>query len=309
MVDFHVSAVLDLAGPAGDGSFVVAAAGRLSKLSAGGTLTPFARGPNGYSTPLGPEPYVASASGHPFGGSGCSVPSGSVFAIDPDAHHPGVVEVDPGGVARRFANFPVGGGPDGIAFDDVGRFGHRLLVTSRNHGTTTLFAVDCAGKVSTILAGAAAVEGGIVVAPATFGHFGGDLIAPSEVTGRIFAFSPTGAVVLLAVSGLPHGGDIGVESAGFVPAGFGSGGAAYLSDRLSPRNKHPGDDAILRLSGAALLGAGVMPGDLLVASEGGAETIAVHCGSTCTIKDVADGPSIAHGEGHIVFALTALGSR
>jgi hypothetical protein len=40
-------------------------------------------------------------------------------------------------------------------------------------------------------------------------------------------------VVTLVVSGLPHGGDIGVESAGFVPLGFSAGDAAYLADRFS----------------------------------------------------------------------------
>jgi hypothetical protein len=40
-------------------------------------------------------------------------------------------------------------------------------------------------------------------------------------------------VVTLGVSGLPHGGDISVESAGFVPLGFGAGDAAYLADRFS----------------------------------------------------------------------------
>jgi hypothetical protein len=38
-------------------------------------------------------------------------------------------------------------------------------------------------------------------------------------------------LVTLAASGLPRGGDIGVESTGFVPPGFGASDAAYLSDR------------------------------------------------------------------------------
>jgi hypothetical protein len=40
-------------------------------------------------------------------------------------------------------------------------------------------------------------------------------------------------VVTLVVSSLPHGGDIGVESAGFAPPGFSAGDAAYLAGPFS----------------------------------------------------------------------------
>jgi hypothetical protein len=90
-----------------------------------------------------------------------------------------------------------------------------------------------------------------------------------------------------------------VESAGFVPPRV---AAAYLADRLTPGNKHPGDDVILRLSAAALARAGIRAGDLLVATEGGARTIDVRCANTCTVRLVAAGPAVAHAEGHIVFA-------
>jgi hypothetical protein len=108
-------------------------------------------------------------------------------------------------------------------------------------------------------------------------------------------------VVTLAVSGLPHGGDIGVESAGFIPSGFGTGGAAYLADRYSKGNRHPGTNSVLRLPGAELIKAGARPGDLLVATEGGARTIVVRCATTCTVRYIAAGPAITHAEGHIVF--------
>jgi hypothetical protein len=87
-----------------------------------------------------------------------------------------------------------------------------------------------------------------------------------------------------------------VESAGFVPGGAVS---AYLADRFSAGNRHPGDDAILRLD---LARAGARAGDLLVATEGGARTIDIRCASRCTVRYVAAGPAIAHAEGHIVFA-------
>jgi hypothetical protein len=28
----------------------------------------------------------------------------------------------------------------------------------------------------------------------------------------------------------------------------------------------------------------------------------VRCSNTCTVRHIADGPAVAHGEGHIVFA-------
>jgi hypothetical protein len=115
----------------------------------------------------------------------------------------------------------------------------------------------------------------------------------------VYAVTPAGRVVILARSGLPAGGDIGVESAGFVPP---RAAAAYLADRLTPGNKHPGDDAVLRLSSAALARAGIRAGDLLVATEGGAKTIDVRCAATCAVHFVAAGPAAAHAEGHIVFA-------
>lgn len=87
-----------------------------------------------------------------------------------------------------------------------------------------------------------------------------------------------------------------------MPRGFGPGWSAYLADRLSPGNPHPGDDAILSLRGQVARRAGVRPGDLIVASEGGAQTIRVRCRSTCSVTHVADGPPVAHGARHIVFA-------
>ena len=294
----HLPGVVDLAGPRGDGSFVVAAAGRLLIMGRDGTLSPFARGAGGYQTAMGTEPYLVLASGYPGQGNHCSFGKNTIFAIEP-ATRPGVIMISPQGQARRFASLPAGGLVSGIAFDSTGRFGHRLLVTARIGGRLTVFGIGCDGAVSTFTAGAPVVEGGIVVAPASFGRFGGDLIAADETTGRVYAVDPSGQITLLAQPGLPAGGDIGVESAGFVPPGA---TAAYLADRFSARNKHPGDNAILRLSAADLSRAGIRAGDLLVATEGGARTIDVRCAATCTVRYVAAGPAIAHAEGHIVFA-------
>ncbi len=90
-----------------------------------------------------------------------------------------------------------------------------------------------------------------------------------------------------------------MESTGFVPQ---RAAAAYLADRFSAGNKHPGDNAILQLSAAQLARAGIRAGDLLIATEGGARTIDIRCAAACTIRSVAAGPAIAHAEGHVVFA-------
>jgi hypothetical protein len=296
----HLAGVLDLAGPRSDGSFTVAAAGLLYALTRAGVLRPFARGPGGYSTAVGPEPYIATAEGGRIPGAGCSFPNGMLFALQPGGH-PGIIAITLDGRASRFTSLPAMVTPDGITVDTTGRFGHRLIVTARSHGATMVLAIDCAGAVRTITSHAPVVEGGIAVAPGSFGRYAGDLIAPSEITGRLYAIRPDGTVLTLAVSGLPHGGDIGVESAGFLPPRFGPGDAAYLADRYSKGNRHPGTNSILRLPGAELLKAGARPGDLLVATEGGARTIVVHCASTCTVRYIAAGPAISHAEGHIVF--------
>jgi hypothetical protein len=290
--------MIDLAGPRADGSFVVAAGGQLSILGADGSLLPFARGSGGYST-LGAEPYIALSQNVAVDGAGCSFSQDTLFAIEAGAQ-PGVIRVDAQGVATRVADLPVGLLVDGIAFDTVGRFGHRLLVTQLGAGATTVYSLDCNGTLGTISAAGPVAEGGIVVAPASFGQFGGDLIVPDELSGRIYAIDPAGRSTTIATSGLPAGSDVGVESMGFVPAGF-EQGSAYLADRFVGAGAHPGTDSILRLAGSDLASAGVRPGDLLVATEGGAHTIAVRCEETCTVRHIADGPAVTHAEGHIVF--------
>lgn len=291
----HLRGVLDLSTPRPDGAIMVAANGHLDTLAPGGALRRFAAR---YSAPAGLEAYIALSSGQRVPGAGCAFAPGSVYALRLE-HGVGVTVIDAHGGVRRFVALPRSGLENGIAFDTVGSFGHRLLVTATQNSHTTLFAIDCRGRVRILTRAGPRVEGGMVVAPTSFGRFGGDLIAPDELSGRLYAFAADGRSTLLGASGVAHGQDIGVESEGMVPSRFSE---ALVSDRGTPGNRHPGDNLILGLSRAALAAQGVRPGDLLVAGEGGAATIDVRCRTTCQIRHIANGPAIAHLEGHIVFS-------
>jgi hypothetical protein len=239
---------------------------------------------------------------------GCSFGQDEVFVLDASST-PGIDHVLPSGQASRFVDFPPGAFPSGITFDRFGRFGYRLLVTAtfNNNTTTTLYAIDCLGHMSVIAQGALHVEGGIVVAPPSFGRFGGELIAADELTGHIYAFDRNGTTALVADSGLPAGTDLGVENLGFVPRQVGRGAAAYLSDLGgNSGSPTPGNDSLLALRGQDLADAFLHPGELLAATEGGATTIAVSCNATCTVRQVANGPFTTHGEGHLLFVAGAI---
>lgn len=100
---------------------------------------------------------------------------------------------------------------NGIAFDTTGKFGFRLLASGPSAGKTAVVAIDCNGKVQFITRAAPVLEGGLAVAPRGFGSFGGDLIAPDELSGKIYAIAPDGTVSVVAMSRLPAGQDTGVE--------------------------------------------------------------------------------------------------
>lgn len=297
----HLTGVFDVSGPAPDGSLVAAGATTLSRVTLDGQVTTI---DPVYSFAAFAEEYIAVSPGLHLAGPGCDFLPGEVFALRLSPN-PAVLRIDLHGAATVLA--PIAGVStlNGITFDTTGRFGNRLLVSGPSGAQTVIDEIDCAGTVSTVTSAAPVLEGGLALAPSGFGAFGGDLVAPDELSGKIYAIAPDGTVTTLATSGLAAGQDIGVESAGFVPAGFSAGGAAYLADRVTPGGAHPGTDTILRLDSSALASVGVQDGDLLVATEGGAATLDVRCsGATCSATHVADGSSVAHGEGHIAFTLT-----
>jgi hypothetical protein len=283
-----------------DGSLVVMAAGRLFTVAAGGALNSFAQGPDGYvAGSPDAESYFVIVPALSVDASACNFNAGDLFVLDLTSP-PGIARVDASGHATPFATLMGVDTLGGIAVDTTGRFGHRLLVTGSHANQTTVFAIDCQGASTTLTDSAPPLEGGIGVAPPTFGQFAGDLVAPDENTGQMWAIDPTGAATLMVVPNLPTGGDTGVESVGFVPPGFSAGGFAYLADRGTPNNPFPGTDSLLRLAAADLVSAGVQDGDLLVSTEGGGTTVAIHCEATCTVAQVAQGTRGGHIEGHIV---------
>jgi hypothetical protein len=296
-----VRGVVDLAGPRSDGRFVVAARGKLFLLRpADGRLSSYPSSGPAYATRPGLEPYLVVAGPRQRGPAArCAVPPDPVSAIEP-AGSTAVVAIAPDGRVRRLARVRGVKTLNGIELDTVGRFGGRLLVvglTADDHGV--LLTVDCRGQTRVLTRSAPHIEGGLAMAPRGFGAFGGDLLAPDELDGRLLALAPDGGVRDVVDPGQPAGGDVGVESIGIVP---GAAAGAYLADRRSPGNANPGHNAILRLPAEALGAAGVAPGDLLVALEGGAATIDVRCASTCSVRRVASAPAGAHAEGSIAFA-------
>jgi hypothetical protein len=296
----QIPGVLDVVGPRSDGQLVVAADGKLFLLDpASGTRRQLAAGPGGYSRPAGGEPYIALSTGSRVPAAGCSFGRDEVFVLQLEPAG-GVLRIDAEGRAHAFTTVDGVASLNGITFDSTGRFGGRLLVTGASRGATVVAAVDCRGQVTHITDAGPVVEGGIAVAPAGFGAYGGDLVAPDELSGNIYAIRPDGSSAILARSGLPVGGDIGVEGVGFVPPGFmAAGAAAYFADRSTPGNPHPGTDSLLRLDGQSLGAAGVRQGDLLSATEGGAAIVSVHCEQSCQVTQIVAGDR-AHGEGHLL---------
>lgn len=297
-----IAGVFDVGGPR-NGFLVVAGSAALYLVHPEGEVAPFARGSGGYHDDPGAEAYLAVSPGGHVSASDCDFARDETFVLR--LHAPlGVTRVDAAGVSSgSFANVTGVSSLNGIAFDTTGAFDHRLLVSGSAGGKIVIAAIDCKGAAQVITSSAPTLEGGLAVAPRGFGTFGGDLIAPDELSGHIYAIAPDGTVAIVAQPPLPAGGDIGVEGVGFVPPGFMSatGGAVYFADRGTPGSPHPGNDSVLRLTASDLAAAGVQDGDMLAATEGGATMVAVRCAASCTVIPVVGAPTTAHGEGHIVF--------
>jgi len=294
--------VFDVAGPRSDGRLVVAAGGKLFLMDqTTGALDRFAGGPGGYPGAGGEEPYIAVVPAALAGRTTFHVDDVFVLQLKPTG---GILRIDSEGMAHEFANVAGVDLMNGITFDETGAFGYRLLVTGAHAHHSTVAAIDGNGRVTVITAQAPTVEGGLAVAPSTFGRFAGDLIAPDELSGNIYAIAPDGSSQLVATPELAHGGDVGVEATGFIPDIELARATVYFADRATPGNLHPGTDNLLALSGAELAQAGGATGDLLVGTEGGAGLVAVRCVLTsCRVTSIIADNRTSHGEGHIVVAM------
>jgi hypothetical protein len=123
-----VAGIFDVGGPRKDGWLVVAGSGRLYLVDPQGAVTPFAQGPGGYADDRGAEAYIAVSPGLHPGGPGCDFVAGDVYILR--THAPlGITRVDVQGHKSAFATIPGVQSLNGIAFDTVGFFGHRLLAT------------------------------------------------------------------------------------------------------------------------------------------------------------------------------------
>jgi hypothetical protein len=297
----HLGGVFDLGVQVDDAGLVAAGSEVLFKVNRDGGQNPIT-GDASYRKSGGFEAYFAVSRGEPTGGS-CRFQNGAIYVIDQKTAGD-VVEVDPNsGRPRLFASVRGVETLNGITLDGTGTFGdHPLLVTGPHNGRSVVAAIDCHGDVRIITDHAPRMEGGIAVAPVGFGAHSGELVAPDEISGDIIGVNHNGTTSSLASFKQLIGGDLGVESAGFVPRDFfTNGGFVYVADRATANNPHPGTDSILRLASAQLASAGVHQGDLLVATEGGGTTVDVSCAATCSLRLLASGPPTAHIEGHVVF--------
>jgi hypothetical protein len=278
---------------------VVAAGGHLLLLNpVTGAQRRFAGGRGGYPGAGGEEPYLAVTPTQAAGRTTFQPDNVFVLQLKPAG---GILRIDAEGIAHQFANVDGVDSLNGITFDQSGAFGYQLLVTGPHAHHTTVAAIDGDGRVSVITRQAPTVEGGIAVAPAGFGKFSGDLIAPDELSGNVYAIAPVGTATVVARPALARGGDIGVEAVGFIPDADLTTLTVYFADRGTPGNPHPGSDNLLALVGADLARSAAKPGDLLVATEGGAGLVAVGCDMTsCQMSTLVGDNGISHGEGHIL---------
>jgi hypothetical protein len=304
----HQVGIVDV-GVRDDGTLVTMVNGHFLTVDpATGVAARFADGQGGFSADPSVESYFVVVDGdQAVDGSACIWASNDVYVLDLSSPL-GIAQVNARGQSTHFATLTGVDTLGGIALDRGGSFGHQLLVTgTHDSNQTTVFRIDCAGNVAAVTTSAPPVEGGLAVAPSTFGRFAGTLIAPDENSGQVWSIDPTGDATLVAVPSLSAGGDTGVESLGFVPPGFitGRGAApafAYLADRGTPNNPFPGTDSLLRITSSALAAAGVQDSDLLVATEGNGTTVAIRCADTCQTFAVAQGTSGGHIEGHVILA-------
>jgi len=177
-------------------------------------------------------------------------------------------------------------------------------VTGAHPGHSTVAAIDGDGHVTVIRAQAPVVEGGLAVAPSTFGKFAGDLIAQMSFPERCTRSHPTEHRRWSRRRTTRTAGTSESRRLVFIPDLDLASATVYYADRATPGNPHPGTDNLLALDGADLARAGGAPGDLLIRTEGGAGLVAVRCDLiSCRATSIILDNGTSHGEGHIVVAM------
>src|SRR5439155_12289196 len=125
-----------------------------------GTILPGAEGPGGYVVASGAEAYLDVPPGLHVTGSSCDFERDDVFIIRPSAPL-GITRVDPSGHATNFTNITGVDSLNGIVFDTVGRFDHRLLVTGPHNSHLSVLAIDCKAVILAISDAVSTPKGGL----------------------------------------------------------------------------------------------------------------------------------------------------
>ncbi len=137
----------------------------------------------------------------------------------------------------------------GIMFDDVGSFGHKMIVSTTSG---QIFSVTSAG-VATQIANLGQDTEGLAIATAGFGPYAGSLLVGSEYSGQIHTINPSTMVVTDLGINIP-----GAEMLSSVPLSLGEGGP--LEGFYAPN--YPAD--VLKAGANQFYG---LQGDLLVTGE------------------------------------------
>jgi Tol biopolymer transport system component len=117
---------------------------------------------------------------------------------------PNIYEITPDGLTVTLCeNIPsLPNGETGVTFDTVGTFQNRMILTDRRG---PVYALDaCGGTVSSLGDVGAQIEGPLV-APLSFGVFGGQILMGNEFQDKVFALSNNGVVSTVTTTESPEG--------------------------------------------------------------------------------------------------------
>jgi Tol biopolymer transport system component len=161
------------------------------QIDSGGNASNFATLP---TTGLSIERYIAVSPGN--GG----FPKDDVYVtVGAD-----IYQITPDGLTVTLCqNIPsLPNGETGITFDTVGTFQNRMILTDRRG---PVYALDaCGGTVSSLGDIGSQIEGPLV-APLSFGVFGGQILMGNEFQDKVFALSNTGVISTVVTTESPEG--------------------------------------------------------------------------------------------------------